>query len=149
MTIRHPWRGLEGLPRQVWTLCIATFIHRSGTMVLPFLVLYLTQNRGLGASRAGAALTVYGIGSLLGQPLAGKLADRFGAPRLVSGRRSDIARRFHGAHSMAGWQHRHALALGALLSSAGIVDAWGLQTLWPGAFAFGCVSVLLLSRLRR
>jgi MFS family permease len=83
MTIRHPWRGLEGLPRQVWTLCIATFINRSGTMVLPFLILYLTQNRGLSASRAGAALTVFGLGSLTGQPLAGKLADRLGAPRLL------------------------------------------------------------------
>jgi hypothetical protein len=61
MTIRHPWRGLEGLPRQVWTLCIATFINRSGTMVLPSCLVPDAEPR-LAASRAGVALTVFGIG---------------------------------------------------------------------------------------
>jgi len=83
MRLPNPWAGLAGLPRPIWTLCLATFINRSGTMVLPFLILYLTQSRGISASRAGAALTVFGVGSLVGQPLAGRLADRWGASRLL------------------------------------------------------------------
>jgi len=32
----------SGLPREVWRLSLVTVVHRSGTMVLPFLTLYLT-----------------------------------------------------------------------------------------------------------
>jgi MFS family permease len=80
MKFLHGWRGLQGLPRAVWALCLATLINRCGTMVLPFLVLYLTESRGFSVRRAGAALAVYGLGSMLVQPLAGKLTDRVGAP---------------------------------------------------------------------
>jgi MFS family permease len=83
MKFLHGWRGLQGLPRAVWALCLATLINRCGTMVLPFLVLYLTESRGFSVRRAGAALAVYGLGSMLVQPLAGKLTDRVGAPRVL------------------------------------------------------------------
>ena len=45
-------------------------------MVIPFLVLYLTQKIGLTASQAGTALLVYGIGAFISSPLSGKLADK-------------------------------------------------------------------------
>ena len=41
----NPWRGLRGLPREVWLVCASTLINRLGTMALPFLVLYLTKGR--------------------------------------------------------------------------------------------------------
>jgi hypothetical protein len=39
----NPWSGLKDLPREVWLLSAATLVNRAGTMVLPFLVLYLTR----------------------------------------------------------------------------------------------------------
>ena len=47
-------------------------------MVLPFLVLYLTREKGFSAPRAGLTLAVYGMGSILAGPLAGRLSDRIG-----------------------------------------------------------------------
>ncbi|MCB0436910.1 MAG: MFS transporter, partial [Mangrovimonas sp.] len=35
-----------GLSKEVWWLALVTFINRSGTMVIPFLSLYLTDDLG-------------------------------------------------------------------------------------------------------
>jgi MFS family permease len=75
----NPWRGLRGLPREIWILFAATLVNRCGTMVLPFLVLYLTRVLAISVSHAALALTVYGIGALLTMPIAGRLTDRLGA----------------------------------------------------------------------
>ncbi|MGA8675904.1 MAG: MFS transporter [Candidatus Acidiferrales bacterium] len=74
----NPWRGLKNLPREMWILCGATLVNRSGTMVLSFLVLYITATRGVSPPRAALSLTVYGLAALLVMPLAGRLADRVG-----------------------------------------------------------------------
>ncbi len=79
----NPWRGLGALPREIWVLFAATLVNRAGTMVLPFLVLYLTEHLGFSARRAGAALACYGLGSLVGSPLGGRLADRIGSPAVM------------------------------------------------------------------
>ncbi len=75
----NPWRSLGGLDRAVWVLCATTLINRMGTMVLPFLVLYLSRGLHLSPAQAGSALTVYGAGALLMGPFAGRLCDRVGA----------------------------------------------------------------------
>ncbi|MGC8723889.1 MAG: MDR family MFS transporter [Acidobacteriota bacterium] len=75
----NPWRSLGGLDRAVWVLCATTLINRMGTMVLPFLVLYLSRGLHLSPAQAGLALTVYGAGALLMGPFAGRLCDRVGA----------------------------------------------------------------------
>src|ERR1700738_2350208 len=41
----NPWRGLGGLPREIWLLFATNLVNRAGMMVLPFLVLYLTRAR--------------------------------------------------------------------------------------------------------
>jgi MFS family permease len=74
----NPWRGLKNLPREIWILCAATLVNRSGTMVLSFLVLYITSTLGVSPARAALALTVYGVAALSVMPLAGRLADRVG-----------------------------------------------------------------------
>ena len=79
----NPWRGLGVLPREVWFLCLAILVNRAGTMVLPFLTLYLTIDRRLSVSTAGLTLTVYGIGAILVAPLAGRLSDRLGGLRIM------------------------------------------------------------------
>ncbi len=53
-------RAFAGLPRGVWHLALVTVVHRSGTMVLPFLSLYVTRDLGLTPRHAGAALALYG-----------------------------------------------------------------------------------------
>jgi MFS family permease len=85
MTLRalNPWSNLAGLPRDSWTLALATLVNRAGTMVIPFLALHFTRNLGFSAGQAGAALAVYGVVSLLTSPFAGRLADRVGSQRIL------------------------------------------------------------------
>ena len=81
----NPWRGLKNLPRGIWILCAATLLNRAGTMVLPFLVLYLTHTLAIPPARAALALTVYGLSALLTNPIAGRLTDRLGPLAVMKG----------------------------------------------------------------
>jgi predicted MFS family arabinose efflux permease len=81
----NPWHGLRGLPREMWVLAGVTLVNRAGTMVMPFLALYLIRERGVAPGRTGLALTVYGVGALLAAPLAGWLTDRFTPLRVMVG----------------------------------------------------------------
>jgi predicted MFS family arabinose efflux permease len=75
----NPWRGLGGLPREVWLLFATNLINRAGMMVLPFLVLYLTRELGFSLGRAGSMLAVYGASAIVFGPIGGRLSDRIGA----------------------------------------------------------------------
>lgn len=79
----NPWKGVKDLPRDMWVLFFATLINRSGTMVLPFLVLYLTQKIGVSAAEAGVALLVYGIGAFITSPITGRIADKIGSLKVM------------------------------------------------------------------
>jgi len=79
----NPWRGLGALPPKIWVHFSATLVNRMGTMALPFLVLYLTQNVGFTAVHAGLMLSLYGAGSLVASPFLGRLADRVGPVRIM------------------------------------------------------------------
>jgi len=74
---------LRGLPGDVWIIFATTLVNRVGTMVLPFLVLYLAQGLGYSARRAGFAISVYGVGGLVGAPIGGRLSDRLGPLRVM------------------------------------------------------------------
>ena len=69
----------SGLPRATWLLAFVALVNRSGTMVLPFLALYLTSQRGFDPDQAGLFLALYGLGSAGGTYLGGVLCDRLGA----------------------------------------------------------------------
>ena len=75
----NPWRGLGGLPREVWLLFATNLINRAGMMVLPFLVLYLTRELGFSLARAGSMLALYGASAIVFGPIGGRLSDRIGA----------------------------------------------------------------------
>jgi predicted MFS family arabinose efflux permease len=75
----NPWRGLGGLPREVWLLFATNLINRAGMMVLPFLVLYLTRELGFSLARAGSMLAIYGASAIVFGPVGGRLSDRIGA----------------------------------------------------------------------
>ncbi len=74
----NPWKGLNTLPRNMWIIFFTTLINRTGTMVLPFLTLYLTTKEGLNAGDAGLVIAFYGAGALVTAPLSGKLSDKIG-----------------------------------------------------------------------
>jgi MFS family permease len=75
----NPWRGLGGLPREVWLLFATNLINRAGMMVLPFLVVYLTRERHFSAGQAGLALAFYGAAAIVAGPISGRVSDRIGA----------------------------------------------------------------------
>ena len=81
----NPYRGLRGLPADVWIVAVTTLVNRAGMMALPFLVLYLTKYLGVSASIAGLAISVYGLGGLITAPMAGRLADRIGPYAVLRG----------------------------------------------------------------
>lgn len=73
----------RGLPRDVWILALVAFVHRAGTMVLPFLSLWLTVELELPMTTVGAVLTAYGLGGIAGSWLGGHGTDRLGAVRTM------------------------------------------------------------------
>ncbi|HLG35868.1 MAG TPA: MFS transporter [Bacteroidia bacterium] len=70
---RNAFRNLQ---RNAWILSISMFINRSGSMVLLFTSLYLTNELNYSISDAGIIMSFYGIGSVLGSYTGGWLTDR-------------------------------------------------------------------------
>ncbi len=70
--------SFEGLSRDIWLLSLMTLINRSGTMVIVFMTIYLTQSLGWTLTEAGIAMSVFGIGSALGSYIGGWLTDKIG-----------------------------------------------------------------------
>ena len=62
--LKH-WKSLGDLPRPVWIVFASTLVNRSGSMVLSFLVLYLTRERGFSPEQAGFILFLYGAGAIV------------------------------------------------------------------------------------
>jgi hypothetical protein len=81
----NPWRGLRGLPSDVWIIFATSLVNRAGMMALPFLVLYLTTYQHVGASVAGLSISAYGIGGMITAPFAGRLCDRIGPFAVMRG----------------------------------------------------------------
>jgi predicted MFS family arabinose efflux permease len=75
----HLYRSAyQGLSPSVWLLAGVMLINRCGTMVLPFLTLYLTQRLHFSVTNAGIVMAIYGLGAFVGTFLGGRLTDRFG-----------------------------------------------------------------------
>ena len=67
-----------GISRPIWLLSAAMFINRSGTMVFPFLALYLNQYLHFSLADTGIVMSIYGVGAFFGTFMGGYLTDRFG-----------------------------------------------------------------------
>lgn len=76
--------SFSGLSARVWLLAAVALVNRAGSMVLPFLSLYLTHHLGFSTIHAGRLLSLFGIGSMLGSYLGGWLSDRIGAYRVLA-----------------------------------------------------------------
>ena len=70
--------SFKGLSAESWMLSIVMLINRSGSMVLPFLGVYMNEKLGFSIENTGIVLSFYGIGSVLGSFIGGYLTDKFG-----------------------------------------------------------------------
>ncbi len=81
---RYYFNSFRNLSREVWWLSLITFINRAGTMVIPFLTIYLTRHLDFSLSQVGWIMMSFGGGSVVGSWLGGKLTDRFGYYKVMS-----------------------------------------------------------------
>ncbi|MDT3405495.1 MFS transporter [Mucilaginibacter terrae] len=68
----------SGLARSSWYLSLVLLVNRSGTMVLPFMTIYCTQHLHFTIAQAGIVMSMFGLGSLAGAFLGGKITDKYG-----------------------------------------------------------------------
>ncbi|MFM2138753.1 MAG: hypothetical protein RJA57_1060, partial [Bacteroidota bacterium] len=72
-------KAYSGLSRETWLLSLIMLINRSGTMVVPFMTLYLTSpEKGYTIGQAGVIFGLFGAGAFFGAWLGGRLTDRIG-----------------------------------------------------------------------
>ena len=68
----------KGLSEEIWWLALITLINRAGTMVIPFLSLYLKDDLHFTVSDVGWIMSAFGLGSVAGSWLGGQLTDKIG-----------------------------------------------------------------------
>lgn len=71
--------SFTGLPRRIWLLSLVMLVNRSGAMVVAFLSVYLIDQQGYAATKAGYVMAAFGAGGVLGNYFGGLLNDRFGS----------------------------------------------------------------------
>ena len=71
--------AFTGLSKETWLLSLIMLINRSGTMVIPFMTLYLTSTEmGYSVGEAGIVFGLFGAGAFSGAWLGGRLTDKIG-----------------------------------------------------------------------
>lgn len=70
---------LKQLPKQNVYMAVGTLLNRVGSAAIPFLLIYLHNNKGFSINFAGFILSCYGLGALFSAPLSGWFSDRYGA----------------------------------------------------------------------
>lgn len=75
--------NFKGFSREIWILTLITFINRAGTMVLPFLSKYLKEDLDFSYDQVKWVLVCFGVGSMIGSWLGGKLSDKIGFYKIM------------------------------------------------------------------
>jgi MFS family permease len=123
-TLRAYLRSLNPqLPQSVWLLQAGGLANMFGNgVIVPFLIIYLHNVRGISLGLAGSIAAVNGLAALVSGPVAGSLADRIGARATLVGALAVMA----GAFALFPLIHEawHAFLLNAL---AGV----GSGAFWP------------------
>ncbi len=70
--------SFKDLSKEIWYISLISLVNRAGTMVIPFLSLYLKNDLKFDESSIGWILACFGIGSVIGSWLGGKLTDLLG-----------------------------------------------------------------------
>ncbi|KPE52088.1 MFS transporter [Chryseobacterium indologenes] len=76
--------SFKGLSEESWMLALVMLINRAGSMVLPFLGVYMTAHLNFSIENSGIVLSFFGIGSVLGSWLGGMITDKVGEYRVQS-----------------------------------------------------------------
>ncbi|MEO8413734.1 MAG: MFS transporter [Ginsengibacter sp.] len=71
-------KAYGGLSPGTWWLSLVMLVNRSGTMVIPFMTMYLTQHYGFTIAKAGFVMSLFGLGAVAGSLIGGKLVDKVG-----------------------------------------------------------------------
>ncbi|WP_149915705.1 MDR family MFS transporter [Sphingobacterium cavernae] len=69
----------RGLSPAAWLLALVMLINRTGSMVIPFLGMYMSSELNFSKTQIGLVLGCFGLGSVCGSWLGGWLTDRFGS----------------------------------------------------------------------
>lgn len=78
-TVRTYRNAYSGLSRSTWLLSFVMLVNRMGTMVIPFMTLYLTSpEMGYSISQAGLVFGLFGAGAFSGAWLGGRMTDKLG-----------------------------------------------------------------------
>lgn len=68
----------SGLSQESWMLAIVMLLNRMGSMVLPFLGIYMISELGFTLENSGIVLSCFGIGSVIGSWFGGWITDKIG-----------------------------------------------------------------------
>jgi len=74
----------RGLSPESWMLAAVMLLNRAGSMVLPFLGVYMVDHLHFTLSESGFVLSFFGIGAVIGSFLGGYITDRLGEFRVQS-----------------------------------------------------------------
>ncbi|HEX7845487.1 MAG TPA: MFS transporter [Chitinophagaceae bacterium] len=78
-TARTYRNAYSGLSKETWLLSLIMLINRSGTMVVPFMTIYLTSDEmGYSIGKAGFVAGLFGAGAFSGAWLGGRMTDKIG-----------------------------------------------------------------------
>ncbi len=78
-TIKTYRNAYSGLSKETWLLSFIMLVNRSGTMVVPFMTLYLTSPQmGYSIAQAGIVFGLFGAGAFSGAWLGGRMTDKIG-----------------------------------------------------------------------
>lgn len=78
-------KAFSGISRAVWFLSLAMFINRCGTMVVVFMTIYITKKLNFSIEQAGTIMAMFGVGSLIGVLIGGRLTDKIGFYKIMCG----------------------------------------------------------------
>jgi len=82
-TISLYTNAYSGLSKSTWLLSLVMLVNRSGTMVIPFMTIYLTQpSMGYSIGQAGLVMGIFGLGAVCGGFMGGRLTDLLGFHRV-------------------------------------------------------------------
>jgi len=78
-------KAYSGITQPAWMLALVLLINRSGSMVLPFLSVYLKDEMEFTLQQVGIILSLFGVGSLVGSIIGGYLTDKIGTFKVQFG----------------------------------------------------------------